>query len=790
MNRPRIPAPAARLALIGWALAATASAQGLGTLTGTVTTFAGTPVEGLRLTFTGADAVLTAVTDSEGDFRLEGLEPGLYDPAIDDPSQAVEPSFPITVVADITIRRDFTLRSAADVQVRVRGGDRLLGAGPGLTTTVEGLDAFEARDHSFATFLRRVPGVSMSRAGGVGQPTAVRLRGAPVGDRFLLTDGLAFPGFAAELDAPTHLEWAGFEAVRGVTSTLHGDLGGGVQRLGKMAGDPRARRVSVGVETGDLGWRQVEAATTGSRGDYDWSIAGQHLETANEQPNGEFARTGVAGTVGLARENLSVDFTFRGEMAAVGRPGPTSLVRADLDASEERTRLMSGVTLGLRRGRSLHEGRLVVSRTERRSLNPLDSQVVGLFPVDRVGLRLDLPDFVLADGFRDDQQAAQLAYEWSFRADEFHTLVFGGWAEVQAGRFGDPLGDPFVDPAPDPVDDAMDEVVDDAPTGPAGFDQQRLDLVAYGEDRMQVFDNLTVTAGGRFERYGPYPIAVMPRVSARYDLGPGVFLHGSAGTAAAAPTLAQRFRDTLWFRGNSELQIARSRVVDGGLTASLWGERAQVDLTGFRHAYRDLIVWGGVEVPPLESLAAFRRLRLSARRQFVEDVRAGRRDPLVATATFDEARTSYVNLPSSRAQGVEASFTATPVSAVELGAAYAWTDSLVTRGVERMEAGESLPGVPRHKATFTAALAVGPVAAGATLAYVGERRSDSDFFSEVFGVDALAAYRRWDAYAQVRLGDRISVSIVGENLTDERYEDWAGFPALGRFVRAGVQAGF
>ena len=778
MTQPRVRARVTRLALIGWAVAVTASAQGLGTLTGTVTTPAGIPVEGLRLTFTRTDTVVTAVTDGAGDYRLEGLEPGLYDPTIDDPEQAVEPSFPVTVVADITIRRDFTLRSAADVQVRLRGGDRLLGAGPGLTTTVENLDAFEARDHSLATFLQRAPGVSVSRAGGVGQPTAVRWRGAPVTDRFLLTDGLPLPGFGAELDASTHLEWARFEAVRGTTSTLHGGLGGGVQRRTKIAGDPRARGVSVGVETGDLGWRQYEAATTGSRGDYDWSIAGQRLETANEQPNSEFMRTGVAGTLGLARESLSVDFTFRGEMAAVGRSGPTSLLRADMDASEERTRLMSGVTLGLRRGNSLHEGRLVVSRTERRTLNPLDSLAVSLFPVDRVGLQLELPDFVLADGLRDDLQTAQLTYEWSFRADEFHTMVFGGGAEVQAGRFGDPLAAPVAD------------AMEDAVSGPAGFDQQRLNLVAYGEDRMQVFDNLTVTAGGRFERYGPYPIAVVPRGSARYDLGPGVFVHGSAGTSAAAPTLAQRFRDTLWFRGNPELQLARSRAFDGGLTAALWGGGAEVDLTGFRNAYQDLVVWGGVDIPALDSLPEYRRLRLSARRQLVEDVRAGLRDPLVATATFDQARTSYVNLPSSRTQGVEASFTATPGSGLELAAAYTFTDSLVTRGTGRIATGDWLPGVPRHKAAFTAALDVGPVSAGGTMTWVGERQTDADFFSEVFGLDALAAYRRWDAYAQVRLGDRISVSVVGENLTDERYEDWAGFPALGRFVRAGVQVGF
>lgn len=780
MRPPAACARVTRFALLGWALAATASAQGLGTLTGTVTRTAGTPVEGLRLTFTGADEVVTAVTDGVGDYRLEGLAPGRYAPTIDDPAQVVEPSFPVTVVADITIRRDFTLRSATDVQIRLRGGDRLLGAGPGLTATAENLDAFEARDHSFETFLRRVPGVTLNRAGGVGHPTAVRLRGAPAGDRFLLTDGMPFPGFEPALDAATHLEWARFEAVRGMASTLHGDLAGGVQRLTKTADDPRARRVSVGVETGDLGWRQYEAASVGRRGGVDWSLAGQHVETDNEQPNSAFRRTGAGGTVGLARGGLSVDFAFRGERAAVGRPGPTALVRADGDASEERTRLTAGVTMGLRRGRSLHEGRLIVSRTERRPLNPSDSGVVSLLPVDRVGLRLDVPDFVLAHARRDDEQSARLVYEYSIRADEFHLMTFGGWAEVQAGRFGDPLAEPPADAA-DPAD-----VVNNA----LGFDQQRLNLVAYGEDRMQVFDNLTVTAGGRVERRGPYPVAAMPRASVRYDLGPGVFVHGSAGTAAVAPTLRQRFGDTFWFRGNPELRLARSRAFDGGLTAALWGERAEVDLTGFRHGYRDLIVRGGLDVPALDALAEFRRLRLSERMRFVEDVRAGISEPLAVTATFDQARRSYVNLPASRAQGVEASFTATPVAAVELGASYAYTDSLVTDGTERIETGETMPGVPLHKAGFTAAFHLGPVSVGGAWTHMGERRTDVDLVSEAFGVDTLAAWRRWDAYAQLRLGDRLSVSVVGENLTDERYEEVAGFPALGRFVRAGLQVGF
>ena len=176
--------------------------------------------------------------------------------------------------------------------------------------------------------------------------------------------------------------------------------------------------------------------------------------------------------------------------------------------------------------------------------------------------------------------------------------------------------------------------------------------------------------------------------------------------------------------------------------------------------------------------------------QFVEDVGAGIREPLVTTATFDQARTSYVNLPASRAHGLEASFTATPASPVELRAAYTFTDSLVTRGTELIETGEALPGVPLHQAAFTADLNLGPVSVGGTLTYVGERRTNIDVVSHVLGVDALDPYRRWDAYARWRLGGRLSVSIVGENLTDQRYQEVAGFPALGRFVRAGLQVGF
>ena len=747
-----------------WRATVAVSAQGTGILVGTVTSATGDPVSGLAVTFTGENTEVTARTDSDGNYRLPGLLPGRYSLTPEEPSSVLEPAFPVSVVADITIRRDLTLRTEADSRNRARGGDRLVGASPGLSATVFDFTGRETRNTSFATFLQRVPGVTVSRAGGIGHPTSVRVRGAPASDRFLLTDGLPFDDFASALHVEAPLEWSRLEAVRGAPSSSQGgELSGGGQRLTRPAGDAGASALTVGVETGDQGWQHFEATATGQQGAYDWSVGAQHLETDNQQPNSAFSQSGVAGIFGVTRDAASLDLMFRGEMSTLGLPGPTLLVPADLDASEERTQWMSGATFRLRRGSTTtHEARVVVSQTNRLSLNPGDSGTAVLLPADRVGLRLDLPDFAQVEGLRNDGQTAQLLYEYTRRADEFHFLTLGGAVDGQSGRFG--------------PDDA--------------FNQRRLNLVVYGEDRMQALEGLTATVGGRVEKSGPYAIVAMPRGSVRYELGRGFHAHGSVGTSVGTPTLGQRFNETFDHRRNLALQLAHSTVFDGGIAGTLWANRARVDLTAFRHNYEDLIVLGDLDRPGLESLAEFRALTLAERVQLIQDVQDGLREPLVAAATFDQVRMGYTNIPRSRAQGAELTLTTTLMPQIEMGAVYTLTDSLVTEGTSLIRPGRALADVPRHQGTLTADVQLGRVSVGGTLRYVGERTAGIDVFSSVLGRDMLDAYTRLDTRVLVDLSDRIALSLIGDNLTDERYQEVLGYPALGRLVRAGLQVDF
>ena len=208
----------------------------------------------------------------------------------------------------------------------------------------------------------------------------------------------------------------------------------------------------------------------------------------------------------------------------------------------DRTQWLTGAVLRLHRGpTNKHELRLVASQTNRRSLNPLDSGPIGLQSSEEVALRVEMPDFASADGLRNDTQVARLSYEYTHVPDEFHYLTIGGTVEAQSGRFG--LS--------------------------TAFDQQRLNYAIFGEDRLQVFDNLQVTIGGRLVKNGPFDFTSQPRGAVTYELGRGFTAHGSGGFGLGTPTLEQRFGATYERRGTADLLQATSVVFDGGVRGSL-----------------------------------------------------------------------------------------------------------------------------------------------------------------------------------------------------------------------------
>ncbi len=740
----------------------TGAAQGLGTLVGIVTTLSGVPVEGVTVTVSSDEQTASGTTDADGEYEVEGLLPGLVSIGISDTDLVLVPELQVGVVANITIRSDLVLRSLDEVAQRRWDAARFFEASPGLAASLFDGETVEAGVLPLAQYLERVPGVAVAREGGIGQPTSLVVRGVEATDRFLVTDGTPLEGTVQRLHGWDGQVTERLEVVRGLPSSRRdGELTGVAHRLIRPTGDPASPLFSGSVEAGDYGWRQFGAATSGSSRIYDWHLSAQHAEADNEQPNTDYRRTAVAGSFDFTGSAITAHLNFQGETSEVGRSGPTLLVRPDLDARQERTRLSGAGTFRLRRGqRSLHELRLVGTQSDIRSLNPLDSGTLLLQSSVEAARLVSVPDLPLAGGRRNDLRTGRVSYEYAFEIDEFHYMTFGGSAEGEAGRF----------------------------TRTNLFDQTRANLSLYAEDRIQLFPDLLLTAGARFVKNGPFGFAAMPRGSLTYELGWGFLARAGGGFGVGTPTLTQLFGETFLWEGNRDLEQARSRAADAGIFGSLWGNRVRVEVSGYWHQYEDLIVLGERDIPRLDTLSDYRALTLAERLQLESDVRAGLRQPLVVSVA--DPRVSFVNLPHSRAVGAEASFTAMPVPQVTLQGAYTYADTEVRLGTRLFRPGDRLPGMPQHQGSFTADLQVGLVAVGGTVRYVGERTAPFDYVTQVLGLGTLSSYTRYDMRVRIGLTDGLWLSMVGENLADEQYQEALGYPALGRMLRAGVQVSF
>jgi vitamin B12 transporter len=737
-------------------------AQGTGRLVGTVTTLAGVPIPGVEITVTGDNQTVTVVTAAGGGYRAENLRPGLVTITVGQTDLVFLPAFEVGVVANITIRADLTLRSPDEVAERIWTPVGFIEASPGLAASSFEGPVVEGGALPLGHFLERVPGLTVSRAGGLGQPRTLLMRGVEVGDSFLVTDGVPLEASPQRLDAWDGLSTDGLEVVRGLPSSRRdGELTGIAHRRTRPVGDPAASRLTLDAEGGEVGWRRFGAATTGSSGSYDWSLGGSHAEADNEQPNGDFRQTAVGGTLDLTRGALTAHLMFQGEATDLGSPGPTLLAAPDLDARHERTRIAAGGTFRLRRGaRNLHEFRLTATQSGIRSTNPLTSGTTFLQSSTEAALLFELTDAANAGGFRNDLRTAGMTYEWALDIDEFHYMTFGGSIEGESARY----------------------------SRTNQYDQGRINTALYAEDRIQLFPDLLLTAGARFVKNGPFGFKALPRGALTYELGWGFSARAGGGYGIGTPTLAQRFGETFDWRGTEDLEQAISRTGDAGVFGTMLGNRVRVDVTAFWHEYENLVMRAGLDIPRLETLDEYRRLTLAERQQLEIDVRAGLRMPL--NVPVSESRVALVNLPRSHTIGVESTVTAMPIPQLTVEGAYNYTASEVVTGTRLLRPGDRLPGVPEHQGTFTADLRVGQVSVGGTARYVGNRPTPVDFFSQALGRVTVPSYTRYDVRARVGLTDGVSFSIVGENVSDARYQDTFGYPALGRLMRAGVHVAF
>jgi vitamin B12 transporter len=239
----------------------------------------------------------------------------------------------------------------------------------------------------------------------------------------------------------------------------------------------------------------------------------------------------------------------------------------------------------------------------------------------------------------------------------------------------------------------------------------------------------------------------------------GTVLRSSLGKGIKEPTFYETFA-TGFAIGNPELDPERTVAWELGLD-HVFG-RVTVRGTWFQKGSRDLIQYTSVSPIP--------------------------------------GGPNFFNVAESRSRGVELSASA---EAGPLGGSASWTvldTEVEDPGLDagpgaEFVAGERLLRRPRHTASANGSLALGSVVLVGSVDVVG-RRDDRDFSTFPATRVVMPRYAivglglAWTARSGAERGPEVELSLRGDNLLDDRYEEVIGFPALGRVLEAGARISF
>jgi vitamin B12 transporter len=707
-----------------------AAAWGQASLAGNVRTQDGLPLPQLVITLEGASSTQRSVTGPDGRYRIASLPPGDYTIGVEAPGLALDGDPRVSVAGET--RRDVLLRPAP-VHERIlvaatRGDAAASGLGIGVSV-IDSERIAEREAPAFLDLMRELPGVSVARAGVIGQQASVFVRGGESSFARVLIDGVPVnePGGFYNFAAQFPLELGRVELVRGAASSLYGTdaLAGVVHLVTRSAALGERPSFSGEAEGGGFGWRRLRGTTSGSGGRFDWNAGLSYLKTDNEQPNSVFEQTAGAATFGARlNERSTLRAVLRGETSSAGTPGQTAFGRPDLDASSDHDELVASLSFRHARGTSLHELHAGFSRTGQLSQDPLDS---GSYVPRYAGRSAAFPsfDYPNALGYQNDTARLALGYQVEAQLGGSNLLTAGAELEHESGDIGD-RGGPLLSPV-------------------------RTNAGVYVQDRA-LFGRLSLTVGGRIERNDSYGTRAVPRVATAWRLGPvtrSTTLRASAGAGIKEPSFFQSFGVDEFALGNPDLKPERSRSYDAGVEQRLSRDRLRFEATLFQHDYLDQIAYQALSFTPF--------------------------------------RASFENLGRTRGRGMELVVEAAPRDRLRLYAQYTLLDGevlLSTSSSPLYAVGQPLLRRPRHQGSLTASLAGRRVSGGVTLLLVG-RRSDSDFLG--LELTESSGYARLDARLRAALGRGVVAFVAAENLLNREYQEILGYPALGRALRAGVR---
>lgn len=580
--------------------------------------------------------------------------------------------------------------------------------------------------------LARTPGVTVTRNGGVGSVSAVRIRGAETDQTVVLVDGVklndpASVGGGYNFGNLLVGDIDRIEILRGPQSVLWGSqaIGGVVNVINAEATEPFEGDLDAEVGSRHTAW--LRAGIGGKTERATWRLAASHYTTdgfsafspaRGGEENDGFRQTGVSGKAKVAvTSSLSLDLRAvyaKSRIAFDGFPAPLYAF-ADTGEYGEREEFVGygGLNLALLDGR--FNSRLGYAYTDTDTDNYDPAQAVTTKTFDAAGTN------------------ARWEYQGTFAVNDAWNLVFGMETERSTIRSAAPSA--FA-PNPAPLDRSAD-----------------LDS-AYVQVQGELVDGLTVTAGLRQDDHSTFGDSTVGQASIAYAFNnDATVLRASWGQGFKAPTLYQLYSEY----GNLTLSPEESDSWD----------------VGVEHTLLDGALW----------LSAVYFDRETANQVDFFSCTATNASPLCFGTNGLSRFGYYANTASTEGHGVELQ-AKVKLERLTVAANYTWTDTENT-SAGNPNRGKSLVRRPDDTA-YAEVSYVWPadLTTSVSVRYVG------DSFEDAANTQRLKAYTLVDLRASYPVNERLEVYGRVENLGDERYETARDYGSVGRTAAVGLRAKF
>jgi vitamin B12 transporter len=599
---------------------------------------------------------------------------------------------------------------------------------PASITVLDKAAIDRSQDMGVTEILLRTPGVSISRNGGYGTATSLRIRGAESDQTVVVIDGVKLNdpsstgggyNFANLLTGDV----SRIEVLRGPQSTLWGSqaIGGVVNIVTPLP--EKDLEGSFDVEAGSRQTVSGRAALGGKTGPVTWRIGAQTFTTdgisaiAPGFGGGEkdgYTNRSLSGRVEIAlADGVSVDlrsYYSRGNTDIDGFAGDSQEFGLNRDFVG-----YAGLNVALFDGRFHNRFGFGYTDTERNNYDPTLEQT---------------------NTFAAAGRNERLEYQGSFTFTDTVTALFG--AENERSRFRSVSPSPFLaDPIPDPA-------------------RGKAEITSfYGELKVQPVSGLTVTGGVRHDDHSRYGGRTLLSAGGIWVLPTGTVLRASYGEGFKAPSLYQLFSEY----GNSALNPEKSHGWEAGVEQRVLDGAITFGATYFERTSTDQIIFASCDFPSTLPIC------------FI---------PGTSINRFGY----YDNVARTEAHGIEAKVAAKLFDGLTIDGNYSWTVA-EDRSTGSFTFGNWLPRRPRDTANGSISYEWPfGLTTGAAIRWSGKS------YDNASNARRLDDYTLVDLRAEFAVSSTFSFFARAENLFDEKYMTAYRYGTLGRSIYAGIRGRF